>query len=219
MYGLMNWKHQCFVHTTVRKTSWRFRIAILCALSLLLIPTRSLWLGSIGTSLTHQDPPAPADLLVLEYYTPNYLLFETAHGLIKSGVSRNVLIPVETPDPGVSNPVATEIARILASHARLADTIQVQVDHIEPITLNVARQVAKKIHAEGASSVILISPTFRSRRSLLVYRSVLEPMGINVQCIHPVESVGPRNWWHTLHGIQDVALELIKLQYYRFIVL
>src|SRR5262249_10758032 len=61
-----------------------------------------------------------------------------------------------------------------------------------------------------------VSPAFRSRRSSLVYSEVLEPAGIKVYCL-PVFGVhNVKNWTDTWHGRQDVALQFIKLQYYRF---
>ena len=66
---------------------------------------------------------------------------------------------------------------------------------------------------------MLVTPGMRSRRSDLVYRSVLAPAGISVLCVPVFGRSTPDNWWHTWHGIQEVLEQSGKLQYYRFYVL
>ena len=72
------------------------------------------------------------------------------------------------------------------------------------------------VHENG---VIVVTPAFRSRRSVLVYRTVLRPAGIEVHCVPVVGTYRPDNWTSSWHGIQDVTEQFIKLQYYRFYVL
>jgi hypothetical protein len=215
----MGWKHHLFRKKEIWKTTWRFRVAICCVLALILVPTHRLWLGWIGRNLTHQDQPASADLIVIEYYSPNYMLFDKARSLMENGGGKAVIIPMEVRDGAEPSPVSNDIIDVLTFNTRLENSIKVPVEHREPITLNVARQVAVKLQEQKARSVTIVSPTFRSQRSYLVYRSVLEPLGIRVQCVHPVESRGPDNWWRSLHGIQDVTLEATKLIYYHIFVL
>ena len=192
---------------------------MLCALALILIPTRGAWLSWIGRSLTHQDQPVNSDFIVLEYYAPNYLLFEKARILMENGGAKEVLIPTEIHDADEPSPITRDIVEALLSNSRLHNSVQVPVEHREPITLNVAHQIARKLQERDARSVTIVSPTFRSQRSYLVYRSVLDPLGISVQCVHPDEPKGPDDWWTSLHGIQDVTLEATKLIYYRLFVL
>jgi hypothetical protein len=66
----------------------------------------------------------------------------------------------------------------------------------------------------------VVSPAFRSRRSALIYGDVLGAAGIAAACV-PVfaPQQGPGTWTRTLHGIQEVAEQHVKLQYYRFYVL
>lgn len=215
----MGWTHYLFRKKEIWKTTWKFRVAILCILALVLIPTRGIWLSWIGRSLTHQDQPASADFIVVEYYAPNYLLFEKARILMEDGGGKAVLIPTEIHDENEPSPITRDIANALISNSRLENSVLVPVEHREPITLHVARRIALKLQEEEARSVTIVSPTFRSRRSYLVYRSVLDPLGIEVQCVHPIEPKGPDNWWTSLHGIQDVTLEATKLVYYRLLVL
>src|SRR5581483_10530545 len=89
----------------------------------------------------------------------------------------------------------------------------------EPISFDVALQVRDYLLRERIRSIALLSPTFRSERSYLIYRRVLDPAGIAVACVPVVGDRALSEWTRTWHGIQDVALQFLKLQYYRFWVL
>ena len=89
----------------------------------------------------------------------------------------------------------------------------------EPITLNVAYQLRDFLVRERVTSVTVVAPGFRSRRSLLVYSTVFGPAGITVRCVPVFGLKTPDNWTQTWHGIQEVAEQCLKLQYYRFWVL
>jgi hypothetical protein len=157
----------------------------------------------------------------VENLDTEYLLFERAERLLKAGMGRRVLVPVEagqtTGEPQV---VSRRIAGVLSELARLPDVEFVPVTMEEPISIGVARQLAAKFQAEGVQSVIVIASGFRSRRTYLIYDSVMSPLGMRVHC-SPVFGVrrGPENWTETWHGIQQVVEQFVKLQYYRLAVL
>src|SRR5262249_14700400 len=85
-----------------------------------------------------------------------------------------------------------------------------------PISLNVAYQIRDFLTAEHLRSIIVVTSGFRSQRSSLVYHAVLDPVGIKVSCAPVFGQKTPANWTKTWHGIQDVAEQLLKLQYYPF---
>ena len=95
----------------------------------------------------------------------------------------------------------------------------IPIDAVEPISLNAANQIRDALLKENIKSVVVVSPAFRSRRSMLVYDAVLTPAGIRAGCapVHGLRS--PENWTDTWHGIQGVVEQFGKLQYYRFWVL
>ena len=89
----------------------------------------------------------------------------------------------------------------------------------EPISLNAAYDVLRFLEREHIHSVTVVSPLFRSRRSALVYGAVLGPAGITVRC-EPVRGMRDVNsWTRSWHGVQDVAEQWLKLQYYKWYVL
>ncbi len=182
--------------------------------------TRSSWLPLVAAQLIYEGPIAPADALVVENYGHDYLAFEYAAELVREGYARRVFVPVFTfrnPDrPGL---VAGGFAEVMIRVARLEGALLVPVQEREPITLSVARQVAETLRREKVRSVILVSPCLRSARSCRVYTRVLEPSGIHVYCRPSRGSRSVSNWWQSLHGIQEVGLELVKYWYYRLWVL
>jgi hypothetical protein len=107
----------------------------------------------------------------------------------------------------------------MATVARVKNASIIPTWDSEPITLNAAYQIRDFLARERLTSVMVVAPALRSRRSSLVYRAVLSPAGIQVRCVPVVGEHTPENWTATWHGIQDVTEQFIKLQYYRFYVL
>ena len=64
-----------------------------------------------------------------------------------------------------------------------------------------------------------MQPAFRSRRTFLIYNAVLRLAGIQVGCAPVFGMTTVHNWMKSWHGMQSVALQFFKLQYYRFYVL
>jgi hypothetical protein len=200
-------------------TTWRFRLLVFLTAIALLALSYPAWLVAIGSSLLHQQDPEPAEVILLENFDTDYVVFETAQRLVEAGYSSRVVIPVrakgETPARGL---VQSGFVEVMSRVAGLEKWEILPVEHAEPVSLNVARQIAEFLQREGIRSVLVVSPGFRSARSYLVYDSVLTPRGIRVQCVAATEAA-PDNWWHTWHGVQDTGLEFAKFLYYRFWVL
>jgi hypothetical protein len=90
---------------------------------------------------------------------------------------------------------------------------------VEPISLNVALNVRQFLTDHRIRSIAVVVPAFRSERSMLIYRAVLGPAGVATHCQPTIGTRTPDNWSETWHGVQDVALQFLKLQYYRWYVL
>ena len=108
----------------------------------------------------------------------------------------------------------------MARTAHLRHVTFIPVREREPIAFGVAHQVRSFLVKNGIRSVILISPGFRSRRSVLLNKAVLGEACVTVNCV-PVfnRAVTPATWTRTWHGLQVVFEQFAKLQYYRFYVL
>jgi hypothetical protein len=182
--------------------------------------TRTLWLPAIANSLVCTEEVVAFDAVLVENFVPDYRLFERAAALQREGVSARVLVPTPTSssDSLDANLVSRGIVELMAGLAGVQHLEIVPIKEIEPYSLNAARQIRDFFAREHIRSVLVMSPAFRSRRSSLVYRAVLGPAGVRVSCLAIFGQHTPGNWTTSWHGIQAVAEQLIKLQFYRFYV-
>lgn len=214
------WRRHLFYRKESIRTTWKLRISILLLGGLLIWASRPVWTAHIAESLVCTEDIAPSDALVLENFDPAYLVFERAAALHRAGVASRLLVPVRASrDPERPNTVSLGIAEVMARVARLPDIEAIPVQEIEPIRLNAAKQILTFLTQEHLDSVVVVTSGFESRRSSLVFDAVLTPAGIASGCAPVFGTKTPANWTDTLHGIQEVGLEFLKLQYYRFFVL
>jgi hypothetical protein len=208
-----------FVHRSERlRTTWKFRLGVVVLVALAVWVTRPWWIVAVASSLVCESNLAPSDAILVENFDHDYLVFERATELRRAGLAARVVVPVRADSNGL-NGVALGITELLARLAHVGPFDVVPMRETEPISLNAARDVLTFLQREHIRSVIVVSPIFRSRRSALVYHSTFGRAGIRVRCT-PVE--GPRDvskWTNTWHGIQDVAEQWLKLQYYRLYVI
>ena len=218
----MNWQRIFFYRKESLRTTWTLRLSLLLAGILAAFATRTFWTAQIGESLACREQiPGRSDALLVENFDLNYLVFERAAALERSGLSARVLVPaqVSRQDPEDLNLVSKRIAEVMAGVARLRHIELIPIQEKEPISLNAAYQIRDFLIGENLRSLVVVTPGFRSRRSFLVYESVLAPAGIAVSCVPVFGAKTAGNWASTWHGIQEVALQFLKLQYYRFYVL
>jgi hypothetical protein len=210
-----------FLHTSeTTRTTWKFRVAILIILILVGVFTRGFWKLQIARSLVCAEDLAPSDVILVENFDPNYLLFERAAALEKAGIAPRTLVPVQAaPDPYVVNPVSKGVAEVMARQARLERWEMLPIRETEPISLNAATQIRDDFARHHVKSFSIVTSGLRSRRSSLVYNAVLGDAGVQVHCVPVFGLTSPDRWTETWHGIQNVTEEFLKLQYYRFYVL
>jgi hypothetical protein len=174
----------------------------------------------IGRSIVCEERADSSEAILLENFDPDYLVFERAATLKNAGVAPKVFVPVfANADPESPEASAIGIVDSFARIARLSDLTLVPIRQTEPITLNAARDVRDFLLKEHIRSVVFVTPGFRSERSELVYEKTFTPAGIRFQCVPVFGKQTPDNWTTNWHSIQDVFLQLAKLQYYRFYVL
>jgi len=202
------------------RTKWQFRCGVLVLIALAFWFMSGWMRASIGRSLVCTPDGRPSDALVIDNFDNHYLVFERASDLRHSGRATRVLVPVTADVSGLrAHKMAIGFTDVMARIARLGPYEVVPARHVEPISLNVARDVLAFLKQHGIRSITLVSPVFRSRRSVLIYTDTLAPAGIRVSC---EPSAGPQEteaWTDTWHGIQNVVEQWIKLQYYRLYVL
>lgn len=84
-----------------------------------------------------------------------------------------------------------------------------------PITLTEATIVLKALSKEGVKNALLLSNGFHTRRSLLVYRYVGRPLGIDIIPLAYFNDFQLDNWWRHEEGLREFVSELFKLVYYQ----
>jgi hypothetical protein len=173
----------------------------------------------VAESLVCNAAAPPSDALLIENFDPDYLVFERAEALQRSGIASRVLVPTTAADETGPNAVDQGITELMARVARLTKFEILPIRVSEPISLNAAIQVRDELVKKQIRSIIVVAPGFRSRRSALIYGTVLNPAGIRVSCDPVFGLTTTSNWTHTTHGIQGVMEHFVKLQYYRFWIL
>jgi hypothetical protein len=205
----------------VWKTTWLFRavsIGLLCVLARLTSP---VWSRAVAESLVcdQAEKVSAVDAVLIDDLESNYQVFERARILRQSRIGSRVLVPVPEGADGAPLTVSATIVGDLARLARVGDIESVPVVEAEPISLNVALTIRQYLTDNEIKSVAVVAQAFRSERSIRIYRAVLEPAGVATYCVPVVGTRTPDTWMRTWHGVQDVALQFAKLQYYRFYVL
>ena len=202
------------------RATWKLKLGVPVLFVLVVYSTQALWVPAIGRTLVCARSTAPSDVIVIDNLEEDYLLFERAEALERTGIAPWALVPVETsPDPRVPNPVSLGVAEVRARVARLKSWQALPIHHTEPISLNTAYQVRDHLRRAGVKSVVLVTPAFRSRRSMLVYDDVFGSAGMQVRCEPVFGSKSPEHWTETWHGIQGVVEQFAKLLYYRLYVM
>jgi hypothetical protein len=207
------------VHRTERlRTTWKFRAGFLVFIVTAAWLTSGWWTVAVARSLVCEPNPTSSDAVLIENFDPDYLLFEHATTLRRAGVAPRIIVPIKM-DADQPNMVALGTAQLMAGIAHLGEFELVPMQEVEPISLNAARDVLRFVQREHIRSVLVVAPYFRSRRSSLVYQATLGRAGIRVTC-DPVRGLQADDTCvKSLHGIQNVAEQWAKLQYYRLYVL
>jgi hypothetical protein len=209
-----------FYRKEVWKTTWTFRLSVLVVFIAVALLTRNVLVDRIGKSLVCEEHADRSDAILIENFDPEYLEFERAATLKSEGVASRVFVPVSgSPDPEYPDTSSNGVVDVFARVARLTNLTPIPIHQTEPITLNAAIDVRDFFLKEHIRSVVFVTPGFRSQRSVLVYEKLFTPAGIKFGCVPVFGNQTPDNWTTNWHGIQDVVLQLGKLQYYRFYVL
>src|SRR2546425_7089935 len=172
------WQRHFFYKKQSVRTTWKLRAGALVVVLLVATATRGFWISRLATSLVCTGEVAPSDIILVENFDPNYLVFERAAELQKAGLARRALVPVQASrDPAIANPVSKGIADVMGRQARLAAWETIPVRETEPISLNVAYQIRDRLVRDHVRSVLVVTVGFRSRRTSLVYHTVLRDTG------------------------------------------
>ena len=133
MAGRVSWVRWALKRKQVTVTTWKLRLSVLVTAVLLLCLCYPAWLVGIGDSLVHQERLEPADLILLENFHPDPLVFEAAQDLVRSGYSLQVLVPVRASAELEVDPVQRGFVEVMSRAAGIERYEILPVRHIEPI--------------------------------------------------------------------------------------
>jgi hypothetical protein len=203
--------------------TWRV-VAGLVLFAVMVAGSAPVWGPAVVAPLVADDPGGQADVVVVEIGPhPEKALFSRAARLQRDGrVSRVAVVRYQRSArldmAGIEMPDRfDEVLRVYWQDAGLQDDIVdlVPVGVTDPVTLNLARQVAAWCETQKIRSVIVVTGLFHSRRSLYAYRKFLQPLSVRVTASPASAGLDVHNWWRTKDGIQDVFQEWVRLVYYK----
>jgi len=215
----VTWHRHLFYRKESWKATWKLKLSIVALVVLGVAASRVFLAERFAQGLVCVENSPPSDALLLENFDPVYLVFERAQALRESGIASKVFVPAIIEDADISNSVGKGFVDVMSRIARLPETEIIRVHQEEPISLNAAKQIKDFLLKNHIKSIVVVAPAFRSRRSELIYGTVLRPAGISVGCVPVFGTTAVETWTDTWHGIQEVAEQFAKLQYYRFFVL
>jgi hypothetical protein len=215
------WTRYVVTRKEVVKTTWAFKAALIVALVIVAYLTEPIWARAVAESLVCRQAGhlERADAILIDDFESDYQLFARARLFQEAGLSSTVIAPVNVFADGSVSTVSEAMVDVLAGLAQVKHVRTVPVGGVEPFSLNAAFHIKRFVEENGIKSVMVVSPAFRSERSMMIYRAVLEPAGVSAHCAPVFGRRTQDNWTETWHGIQDVALQFVKLQYYRWYVL
>lgn len=89
----------------------------------------------------------------------------------------------------------------------------------DPITLNLAFQVAEFLKSKNYRRILIISESYHSQRTKLAFRKAFENYGTEISTIPSELGITKNNWWKSDIGLSTVFSETVKLIYYWLFVL
>jgi len=214
------WTRHLVYRAEHTRTTWKLRLGLLALVAAVVWLPRGWWTVAVARSLVCEATSAPSDAILVENFDQDYLVYERASSLRRARLAGRVIVPIPAdPNTLAPNDVALGTAEVMAKISRLGPFDVIPVREVEPVSLNVARDVLRFVQQEKIRSVIVVAPLFRSRRSALVYGATLGAAGVTVTCQPTRSQYHVDTWTRSWHGIQDVVQQWIKLQYYRLYVL
>ncbi|OGG57283.1 MAG: hypothetical protein A3F84_02170 [Candidatus Handelsmanbacteria bacterium RIFCSPLOWO2_12_FULL_64_10] len=79
-----------------------------------------------------------------------------------------------------------------------------------------AVQLRDRLQRDGVRSFTLVTDSFHSRRSYLIYSRAFAGSGVTIDCYPSPITFDRDNWWRKSSGMQYIMAEYVKLIYYFF---
>lgn len=217
-------KERFFVKKEVWRLRWRFRLAIILLLAVLLWLLRTPSLRFISSVLTAEYAGLSTEAIVIEAWLAvsfndaervasiydNQLIYVILNE--ENELDTNFGFKLDREAVSINNLVQ---AGIKAEHIII--TITPKRADLPGQTSNHAHNLRTHFEQDGIQSYTLATVWYHSRRSCLTYRNVFAQSNtkqIEIDCYPLPKEYGPDDWWHSRSGIIDVVMESLKFGYY-----
>jgi hypothetical protein len=199
-------------------------LASVIIISLIYFFTGTWLLKSFHSLLVANDKiQGQYDAAILEcWIRPQSTMIKIADSLYRKKIIKEIYITHFKYEPGkfyTGGEVPKYIDKIINLYVYefASDTSiykKLPIEPKDPITFNLAKQVFAYSNNKGYKRIILISESYHSYRSKLVFEKVFENSGIQVTTIPAGLGITTENWWKTDSGLSTTFSEFIKLIYY-----
>ena len=199
----------------------RIIIFSLAGLVLLLAVFSSPLLRALGGFLSPQGT-GWAEAVIVEGSQVIYDgMVEAALTLVREGQAKQIILVLHSYTPhrrffAIQENYADRMGEELERRGLKKNQYQVWTIPINghPITLTAARSVVPRLAEAGIHRAYLLCRSFHTRRSLLIYQSQGNLLGIRFIPYPYFPGYDRDSWWKDTDGIGDFALQTFKLGYY-----
>jgi uncharacterized SAM-binding protein YcdF (DUF218 family) len=175
-------------------------------------------LDALGRYLVNEEPPAPADaIVVLAGSIPDRILEAVA--LFQDGLAPRIVISRGRVPPsmlqlqrlGVHMPTFAELNRTIAEKLGVDTAAIVEVGGTEDSTVDEAEAVLRFALAQGYGTLMVVTSKYHSRRASLIYRHLAPERVRIVSRPSRYDEFEPRGWWRDRTFRRRVIIEYQKL--------
>lgn len=217
-------KERFFVKKEVWRLRWRFRLAIMLLLAVLLWLLHVPSLRFISFVLSAEYAGLPTEAIVIEAWLA--VSFNDAER-VASIYDNQLIYVILNEENDLHTDFGFKLDREAASINNLVQA-GIKPEHIMIIitperadlpgqTSNHAHNLRQHLEEDGIQSYTLATVWYHSRRSCLTYRNVFAQPSteqVEIDCYPLPEEYGPDDWWHYRSGMIDVTMESLKFGYY-----
>ena len=190
--------------TTRRRKKLRRLLVLGVGLIGVLVLSRRSWLPWLHDYLDVSQPPRPADVVViLGGNGPSRTA--TAVDLYTKGMVSRMIISGCFPD--------LDSGLAMIEEKGVPSTAIIGVVHAST-TWDEAKQVLALLQSEGATSALIVTDKYHTRRARATYAHLTKDLDIELTFVASSDKLTSNNWWQTGSGRFRVLSEYAKLSYY-----
>lgn len=211
-----------FVRREIRRLRLRFKVGLIAVVLGAAWLSAPSWLPLIVDPLVAHYAGASTEAIVAEgwFALDDNLAREIAR-ICRSGQRVYVIVNEKAGDF-----YGFELDRVGQSRLNLAragvDTSRATIllmSHSPDVPGNTALyavQLRDRLRRDEVRSFTLITDSFHSRRSCLIYSRIFAGSGVAIDCYPAPMGFDRSNWWRKSSGMQYIMAEYVKLIYYLF---